>query len=587
MLEILKDSFFVRCLIWLSVAYDRSRLARLVKRAAVIWHRSFTYKFLKKYFYRGCAYEHSLIFRLFSRITRILNYFMRPLGRFLHRLFHYSAFCRAVRNIRGYGWLVLLSGIVVSGVVLGLLFGLIMGDKGNLAVDVVIAMAVLAFITASAVVLTDYTVALYILCAYSVVDYALRSFLPAFAGMWDEAFFLGLVLLCFWKWAVHNRDCRGMVFSPMDIPIFGFLSVMGFIYLVNSPDPKISLEGLRVVVQYILWYYTVIRLVKNRDRAVKVSMFFAVIVGLMALHGIYQFIIGVEMPAGWVDQNEAGVRTRVYSILTSPNIFGSLLTLAAPISLGLAFGEKNKIIKLIFGGAALAMIGSLLFTFSRGAWIGFAVAFAIYVLIKDARLLAPGVIAAVLVILLVPSVGNRITYMLSPEYIESSMRGGRLVRWLTGARIMSFFPTFGVGLGHFGGAVAMNHGLSTLLDGEYTETFYMDNYYLKTAVETGIVGVTAMFGLMYCVIINSLRTVSIVDNKRIKELSAGITAGLTGVIVHNFVENVFEVPLMCTVFWLFVGVIMAIWFHERKDYLRAKRHEARRRMNIELTNITE
>ena len=585
MLEILKGSFFVRCLIWLSVAYDRSRLARVVRRIAIVWHRSVTYSFLRKYFYRGCTYEHSLIFKLFGRITHIFDLFMRRLGKYLHRLFHYSAFCRAVRNIRGYGWLVLLFGVVVTGAVLGAVFGLLMGDIGSLAVDVVIAMGIAAFMVAAAIVLTDYTIGLYILCGYSIVDYVLRNFVPAFAGMWDEAFFLGLVLLCFWKWAVHNRDCRGMVFSPMDIPIFGFLSVMGFIYLVNSPDPKISLEGLRVVVQYILWYYTVIRLVKNKDRAVSVSGFFALVVGLMALHGIYQFIIGVEMPAGWVDQNEAGVRTRVYSILTSPNIFGSLLTLAAPISLGLAFGEKNKIVKLIFGFAALAMMGSLLFTFSRGAWIGFAVAFAVYVLIKDARLLAPGVVAVILVILLVPSVGNRITYMLSPEYIESSMRGGRLVRWLTGARILSFFPTFGVGLGHFGGAVAMNHGLSTLLDGEYTEPFYMDNYYLKTAVETGIVGVLAMLGLIYGVIINSLRTVSAAKEKRIKELSAGITAGLTGVIVHNFVENVFEVPLMCTVFWLFVGIIMAIWFHERKDYLRAKRDAARRRNSVELTSV--
>ena len=585
MLEILKGSFFVRCLIWLSLAYDRSRLAHVVRRIAVIWHRSIVYKYLRKYYFRGCAFEYSLIFRAFSHITHFFNTILRPLGKFLHRLFHYSVFCRAVRNIKGYGLMVLIFGVVVTGAATGLLFGLIMGDMGSLAVDAVIAMGVIAFITAGAIVLTDYTIGLYILCAYSVIDYVLRSFVPAFAGMWDEAYFMGLVLLCLWKWSVHNRDCRGMVYSPMDIPIFGFLSVMGFIYLVNSPDPKISLEGLRVVVQYILWYYVVIRLVKNKDRAVKISMFFAAIVGLMALHGIYQFIIGVEMPAGWVDRNEAGVRTRVYSILTSPNIFGSLLTLGAPISLGIAFGAKNIYKRIIFGCTALAMMGSLLFTFSRGAWIGFAVAFAVYVLIKDVRLLAPGVIAAILVILLVPSVGNRITYMLSPEYIESSMRGGRLVRWLTGARIMSFFPTFGVGLGHFGGAVAMNHGLSTLLDGEYTETFYMDNYYLKTAVETGIVGVAAMLGLMYGVIINSLRTVSAASDKRTKELSAGITAGLTGVIVHNFVENVFEVPLMCTVFWLFVGIIMAIWFHERKDYLRAKRYAARRRNNVELTSV--
>lgn len=41
-------------------------------------------------------------------------------------------------------------------------------------------------------------------------------------------------------------------------------------------------------------------------------MVFVIVTGIMALHGVFQYIVGVEMPAGWVDQNEAGVRTRVF-----------------------------------------------------------------------------------------------------------------------------------------------------------------------------------------------------------------------------------------------------------------------------------
>lgn len=569
-MNVLKDSIFVRLFILLMISYRHSRLARFVKRMGEIYKCSNFHKLAYKYFNKKCTFEYSLVYKAISRVVKLINRPLRALGRWLGMLLRGSIFARAVRNFTKYGFGVITVVIVVMGALLGLVLSLVFGS-GDIVVNMVIVMGVIAFVAAAALVLNDYTWGLYILSGYAVIDYVLRSFVPAFAGIWDEAYFMGLVCLCLWKWIVHNRDCKGFVFSPMDMPIFGFISAMVFVYFVNSPDPKISLEGLRVLIQYILWYYTVIRLVKNNKKAVAVSKVFAIIVGIMALHGIFQFIIGVEMPAGWVDQNEAGVRTRVFSILTSPNIFGSLLTLAAPVAAGLAFGEKKPLKKAFYGCIALAMMGSLVFTFSRGAWIGFAVAFAVYVLIKDKRLLLPGIIAAVLVVLLVPSVGNRITYMLSPEYIESSLRGGRLVRWITGARIMSFFPVFGVGIGHFGGAVAMNHGLSTLLDGEYQETFYMDNNYLKIAVESGIVGITAMLLLMYCVIINSLRTVSILQDKRLKELTAGITAGLTGIIVHNCVENVFEVPLMCTVFWLFVGIIMAVWFNERKRYLRNKR----------------
>ena len=210
------------------------------------------------------------------------------------------------------------------------------------------------------------------------------------------------------------------------------------------------------------------------------------------------------------------------------------------------------------------MIASLVFTSSRGAWIGFALAIGIYVLLKDKRLIIPCIIGAVLVIVAVPSVGNRISYMLSPEYIESSLRGGRLVRWITGLKIFANQPVFGIGLGHFGGAVAMNHELQTVVDTDVVKTFYMDNYWLKTAVESGIVGFSAFAALMYSVIINGFRTMKIASTKLSKELSAGIMAGLCGVIAHNFVENVFEVPMMTSLFWMFVAVVMNIWYYEYK-----------------------
>lgn len=92
----------------------------------------------------------------------------------------------------------------------------------------------------------------------------------------------------------------------------------------------------------------------------------------------------------------------------------------------------------------------------------------------------------------------------------------------------------------------------------------MDNYYLKTAVESGIVGFSAFVMLMYSVIINSFRTLRSPLTKEGKELATGIMAGLCGVITHNWVENVFETPLMASVFWIFVGVIMAMWYSSNK-----------------------
>ncbi len=417
-------------------------------------------------------------------------------------------------------------------------------------------------------VLTDYEKSIYVLAAYSAVDYVMRTFVGGgLASIWDEAFFLALILLWLYKWMFCRKE-KPYKAAPMDLPLVIFFVVMLVVLIVNSPDFSISLEGFRAICQYMLWYFAVLQLVRDEKGAKGLTLFFVAVVGLMAIHGVYQYIIGVEMPAGWVDQNEAGVRTRVYSILTSPNIFGSLLTLATPMAVSLCLSSKERGRRLLFAFLSLMMLASLVFTSSRGAWIGFGVAFVVYVLLKDKRLLVPGIVAMVLVIVLVPSVGNRITYMLSPEYIESSLRGGRLVRWLTGLRILEFYPVFGLGLGHFGGAVAMNHGLTTIVDVEVVKTFYMDNYYLKTAVESGIVGLTAFIMLMYQVFINGLRVVKLTEGDDFHSLACGILAGLSGVIVHNWVENVFEVPLMTTVFWMFVGVLMAVWYSKRHSIER-------------------
>lgn len=439
-----------------------------------------------------------------------------------------------------------------------LLIGFLLGILGSLS-GFPIIIAALFVIAGIVIILNNYQTATYILGAYAFIDFIIRNYVTVFASIWDELFLILLIMLWGYKWLVYRKDISFKQ-TPLDLPIIIFITVMIFALIVNSPDFSISLEGFRAVVQYILWYFVILQLLKNEDGAKNMCMVLVIVAGIMAIHGVYQYAIGVEMPAGWVDSKEAGVRTRVFSILTSPNIMGSLMTLVVPMCISFVFISNEKSKKIIFSFIALMMIASLVFTFSRGAWIGFAVAIGIYVLLKDKRFIIPCIIFALLIVVCVPSVGDRIAYMLSPEYIESSLRGGRLVRWFTGLQILFQNPFLGVGLGHFGGAVAMNHNLSTIVGISVVKTFYMDNYYLKTAVEAGLLGFFAFVMLMYQVFLCSFRTILITENKNIKELEMGILAGLTGVIVHNWVENVFEVPMMTSCFWLLAAVMMHLWY---------------------------
>ena len=422
----------------------------------------------------------------------------------------------------------------------------------------------LGLIAIIGLVFANYQIIAYTLCLYPFIDFILRNFVPSIASVWDELLFIAMFLVWGYKY-IKYREQEGFKQTPLDLPVLLFIISMVIVLIIYSPDYIISLEGFRAVIQYILWYFVIIQLLKDINGAKRLCLIFVIVVSLMAIHGVYQYIIGVEMPAGWVDSKEAGVRTRVFSILTSPNILGSLMTLALPLTLSFGAISKNNKSKALFYILAIIMACCLVFTFSRGAWIGFGVAILAYVFLKDKRLLIPVIILGLLAVVLVPGISSRITYMLSSEYIQSSLRGGRLVRWLTGIQILKGTPLFGVGLGHFGGAVAINNNLSYLVDNEMVETFYMDNYYLKTAVETGLFGLFAFVMLMYQIIVNGIRTIRITKDKVSKELEIGIFSGIFGVIVHNFVENVFEVPMMTSCFWLLVAVLMHFWYINYKD----------------------
>jgi uncharacterized membrane protein YuzA (DUF378 family) len=41
-------------------------------------------------------------------------------------------------------------------------------------------------------------------------------------------------------------------------------------------------------------------------------------------------------------------------------------------------------------------------------------------------------------------------------------------------------------------------------------------------------------------------------------LVCAVVAGLLGVLLHNGVENIFEVPMMTTYFWLLLGMTAAL-----------------------------
>lgn len=388
---------------------------------------------------------------------------------------------------------------------------------------------------------------------YPVIDFVLRpkdvtgSITGGLAGLWDEALLAAGIALLLLRLAY--RGTHTYHYTSLEIPILLYVAVFLFLFFVRSPETAVGIEGVRVYIQYVFWFFIAAQLCGRRREIQLLTTALVGITALIALHGIGQYVVGVEVPATWIDQAEAGVRTRVFSIVGSPNVLGSLLTLVMPLGLAGMLTAPRRRARVAFGLACLLMGLCLLFTFSRGAWLACFAALLIFSLLCEPRLLVALGAAAAGVPVLLPDAAARLAYLFSPAYLASSVRAGRLARWQAALEKLQAHPLVGEGFGRFGGAVA-----TRAIPG----SFYVDNFYLKTAAEGGLLGLGTLLWLFITAARAGYRAVLQTHTPPSRFLAAAILSGLLGVLLHNAVENIFEVPMMVTLFWSLLGLLVVL-----------------------------
>ncbi len=386
----------------------------------------------------------------------------------------------------------------------------------------------------------------YLLILYPVVDYVFRYVILGgrLGGIWDEGFFLFLVLMILVRRMALNIRWR---FTDLDFPLIFFITVCIILFMLRSPDPIVAIDGFRVVVQYILWFFLVVQLIdsdKDVERMVYIALAMSLFIGL---HAIYQFVARVPMLGNWVDSTET-ITTRAYSIMFSPNLLGSFFTLLIPIAFAVFVAEES-VSKKLFALVTLGASGlGLIFTLSRGAWLAAFFGLIFFLLLTYRKILLPIFVFVSSIIMTIPALSTRFFSLFSSNYINKSSKGGRIFRFNVGLKNWEKDPIFGLGMGRFGGAVSMNYNLAP---------FYMDNYYMKTLVEMGVVGLSATLILYLSLIIICVLKIRGISDNKTQIILYGLLSGMFGVLIHNFMENIFESQSMVSLFWVVAALIMS------------------------------
>src|SRR3990172_1559157 len=182
--------------------------------------------------------------------------------------------------------------------------------------------------------------------------------------------------------ALLLRDRRSWPRTPIDLPLWLFLGSMA-LSTVFSVNRRISLELLALNLLYGLLFYVWVDLLRGQraeTRLVRVMLLVAAVVTGLALAEVVGWYLGLfpslGFEQGWPQIGGIHlippVLRRTWLVMSVPNTLGAYLVLVIPLGIGVATALSSRSRRLLIGAWVGLSIVVLFFTFSRGAWLGFA-----------------------------------------------------------------------------------------------------------------------------------------------------------------------------------------------------------------------
>ncbi len=344
----------------------------------------------------------------------------------------------------------------------------------------------------------------------------------------------------------------------------GFL-LLGFIaiYLVAGITSFAMVKSLSIWAIYLAFmaaYFLIINLVRSKKQLNNLLTVFVLSGLLVCLYGIAQYIFGWDTAQAWMDEEMfSDIKMRIYSTLGNPNVLGEYILLVLPVSLGLMWTRKGLLQKLFYAAASAVMLVALILTFSRGCWLGFLVAAAIFVTFAAGKLWGLGLIALPLLPAVLPeSIMNRFT---SIGDLKDSSTSYRVYIWMGTLAMVRDFWISGIGMG----------------SEAFTEVYpfysyngivapHSHNLFLQILVESGIGGIL-VFGLILLLFLKRMMAGYQAGGGKGAPLSTmivAISAGICGFLVQGMFDNCFYNYRVMLIFWCVMGMAMACFYAAKR-----------------------
>lgn len=352
--------------------------------------------------------------------------------------------------------------------------------------------------------------------------------------------------------------------SPLDkiIAVFALLLVIGAVISMTGPDPIAARYGLvrllAFAIEYFGMYCVVFWGVRGDGSRTRFALVLVATMAVVALYGVFESVTG-HNPLNNISTglaSDAVVRqmftradvTRARATFEHPISLGTSLSMTIPLALAFATYARSSLGRILTLGATGFMVLALVLTLSRGAYIATLLALVTLVAASGSTSLRARLAffaAAVGAIALV--FGERVLVQISSTFTVDASINSRFVDYAPVWRVFVQDPLFGRGLG------ALNPLSFT----------YIDNYFLKTLGEMGVLGTAALVALFAIILVKLVGNVVGRAPGRERGLAAALLAAAVAFTFQTATFDSFSFSKPSTIFWMLVAVGMSMVVERR------------------------
>jgi polysaccharide biosynthesis protein PslJ len=454
-------------------------------------------------------------------------------------------------------WWVVIVSIVLTGSAGSIALAWIAVEFG-----LIVGLGVLAAAVAAIAVLADVRAGLWV--AVAIVTMLPFAVIPVRVGLTLTALeAVSLLVLGVWLARILlHRDELLPASAPaalmtlfLTVTLFALLLGVGRGYTSQTYHDYAKFVFATMLV-FVVW--TSVRSITDHRRLLNVvvlggSAAAAIGLAFQALGpGFAERALARLIPLGYPDsrivrfiEDDPERQMRLVSTSVDPNSAGGMLAIVLVIA-AVQLVSRNRLIPLWLCLLAVPLTSlALLFTYSRGAWLGAAVGLGIAAALRYRRLIPVGVAA----------VAGLVVFGIGATFIERLWLGFTLQDPATRLRISEYqnaiaiireYPFFGVGFGD-APSVELQTGVSSI--------------YLAIGQQTGFLGLTAYLAVIAAVLIAGLswwrsRRESQQGDLMLTLLAAFGAALIIGIFDHYFFNIQF--PHMAALFWIIAGAMLAL-----------------------------